>query len=114
MFFFEMQTAHAADEHRWVGIELITLAIVWVGIAYAAQNRITQVDLPIQHLIPRGRHRIFKVSHKDFHIRVQCINHHFAIGWPRDLYATILQIVWNAENLPASFTDIFGFRKKIR
>ncbi|MNS64709.1 hypothetical protein D3C72_978460 [compost metagenome] len=89
VFFGQMKAAHATNQDRWIGFELIDFS-GFVGIADSAIHRIAQVDLPLDHFTPVRRQRIFEVGHKDFYVGIHGVNHHFALDWAGDFDATIL------------------------
>ena len=108
-----MQAAHAADQDRRVRFKLINFA-GFIGVTDGAVHRVAQVDLTFDHFVPVRRQRIFKIRHKDFHIGIQRIDHHFTLYRPGDLDASVLQILRNAAYRPVTFTNGSSFRNKVR
>lgn len=53
MFFRQVQTAYPADEYRRIGGQGISLSFR-TGVRDGAVDRIAQVDLTLDHLIPGG------------------------------------------------------------
>ena len=89
VFFWQMQTAYAADQHRRIRFELVNFT-GFVGIADGAVDGVAQVDLPVDNFLPVRREGIFEVRHKYFDVGIHGVNHHFALYRAGDLYATIL------------------------
>ena len=89
VFFRQMETAYATDQHRRIRFKLIDFP-GFVGIADGAVHGVAQVDLPLDNLTPVRCQRVFKISHKDFNVRVHGVDHHFAFYRTGDLNAAIL------------------------
>ena len=53
VFFRQVQAAHPADKHCGIGIEGVSLAFR-TGVRDGAVDRIAQVDLTLDHLVPGG------------------------------------------------------------
>ncbi|MNT46287.1 hypothetical protein D3C72_1829190 [compost metagenome] len=53
VFFRQVQTAYPADKHCGIGIEGVSLAFR-TGVRDGAVDRIAQVDLTLDHLVPGG------------------------------------------------------------
>ncbi|MNC10733.1 hypothetical protein D3C75_584000 [compost metagenome] len=88
VFFRQVKTTDATNQHRWVWLQLVYFA-GFVGPANGAVDGIAQVDLPIDNFAPTGCERIFKVSHKHFDVSIQRVNHHLAFDRPCDLDPSI-------------------------
>lgn len=50
-FFRQVQTAYPTNQNRWIGLELVNFAC-FIGVTDGAVNRITQVNLPVDHFVP--------------------------------------------------------------
>ena len=88
MLHWQMQTANAAYQHRWIGLELINFT-GFIGVTDGAIYRIPQIDLPFNDLLPVRSQRIFEVSHKNFHIGIERVNHHFSLNRSGNFNTTI-------------------------
>ena len=89
MLFRQMQAAHAAYQYRGIGLQLVNLA-GFIGVADGAIHRIAQINLAINDFVPVRGQRVLKICHKDFHIGVEGVNHHFALYRSGDFHPTIL------------------------
>ena len=112
MFFRQMQTAHPADKHGRIGVQGISLPFR-AGVGDGAVDRIAQVDLTLDHLVPGRCQRILEVRHEHLDVGVEGVDHHLALDRAGDLHAAILQVGGNAAHRPVSGADVGGFRQKI-
>ena len=88
VFFRQVQTTNATYQQSRIRFELINFTR-FVGVANGAIDRIAQVDLPVDNFAPLRSQRIFKISHKDFDVRVQRVDDHLALNRSGNLYAAI-------------------------
>ena len=78
-----------------------------------AADRVAQIDLPFDHVVPVRRVRVFKVRHENLRARIKRVDHHLAIGRPGDLDAAVLDVRRNRRAGPVAFPNRFCFRQKI-
>ncbi len=55
---------------------------------------------------------VLEVGHVAVGAGIQSVDYHFAVHWPGNLYAPVLQIHRYGSNLPVSLADSPGFGKK--
>ncbi len=111
VFFRQMQTAYATDQHRRIRFKLVNFT-GFIGIANGAVDGVAQVDLPVDNFPPVRREGVFEVRHKHFDVSVHGVDHHFALYRAGDLYAAILQIVRYSANFPFTVANGSSFRNK--
>src|SRR6185369_9226267 len=73
-------------------VQSVRLAGLWVFKRDGAANRVTQVDLAIDQVVPERGGRVFKVRHEYMSARVERINDHLAIDRSRDFDTAVLYI----------------------
>src|SRR5690606_1089054 len=108
----EMPASWAYREHGDLMVESIFFALRRAK-CYRATYSIFQVDVSFDKISPGRRGRILKVGHVDIRTGVECIDDHFSIYGPRDLYTTILQSSRYRFYSPILFANWFGRWQKV-
>lgn len=109
----QMQTAHPADEHGRVGIQGIGLPLRAL-VGNGAVDRIAQVDLALDHLVPGRGQGVLEVGHEDLDVGVEGIDHHFALDRAGDLHTAVLQIGGDAAHRPVTIANMGGLWQEVR
>ncbi len=94
-------------------IEVVALAL-GTDIADGALDRIAEIDLAFEIVLPGGRIRVFKIRHENIGAGVQRIDDHLAIDRARDLHTAVEQIVRNGRDRPFCLADVGGFGEEVR
>ena len=71
-------------------------------------DRVGEVALPVDHVLPRRRVRVLEVGHEDLRAAVQGVDHHLAIGRPGDLDAAVGQIRRRRRHAPVALAHASG------
>ena len=85
------------------------------GLVYPmrAVDRVAQVDLALDIVLPGGGIRIFEIGHEDVRAGVQRVDHHLAFYGPGDLDAPVLEVFRDRRHGPFLRPDIGGLLGKI-
>ena len=87
----EVPAARAHEQHRDLRIRRYCLPSGVLN-PIVRVDRVAQVDLAVDDVVPGRRERVLAVRHEHFRARVQRIDDHLAIGRTGDLDAPILQV----------------------
>src|SRR5215204_2310938 len=79
-----------------------------------AFDRIFHVELALQHVVPGGAVGVLEVSHPAARPRVQRVDRHLSVGWPRQLHTPVLKVVWDRRDLPVALPALPRLRQEIR
>src|ERR1700735_2922670 len=109
-----MPAPRADEEHSGIFIERISLAGGWIAEGDGAANRVAQIELPVQQVLPRGRGRILKVRHEHLGTTIERVDDHLAVYRSSNFYATIKQVGGQGSDRPLGIADVRGFRQKVR
>src|SRR5262249_11299819 len=77
-------------------------------------DRVAQIDLAFNHVVPRGRIGVFEIGHEHLRAGVERVDYHLAIGRSGDLNSAIAQIFRNGRACPVAITDVLCFTQKIQ
>src|SRR5919204_2236004 len=99
----EMPAAWPDDEHRGLIVQLVMLGSLLE--TDRAAHRIAQVELPVDHVVPRRAVCVLEIRHEGGGARVERVDHHLAIGRAGDLDAAVEQIFWLCRDAPLALTD---------
>ena len=87
MFFIQMPAARARNQNCHLVLQPVRFSLLYETDAPA--YGIVQVDLAFNHVGPGRAVGVLEVRHESGGTRVERVDHHFAIGRPRDLDATV-------------------------
>src|SRR2546428_9087700 len=108
-----MPTPRTHDESGNLFVEGVVLALR-ASIFDSSLNRVSEVQLPLDCLTPRGGLRVLEVGHVCACARIECVDHHLGVaGWTRDLDSSVLKVGRSRPNPPAALADPVGIGKKI-
>ncbi|MND95308.1 hypothetical protein D3C80_875590 [compost metagenome] len=113
VFLRQVQAAHPADQHRRIGLEAVGFALGAL-VGDGAIDRVAQVDLALDHLIPGRCQGVFEVRHEHLDVGVEGVDHHLALDRPGDLHPSVLQVGRDAAHRPASLANMGGLGQKVR
>ena len=105
MFFVEMPAAWSRKQYGGLVVELVRFAVLFQR--DGAQIRIAQIDLSVNHVVPRRAIRVFKIGHEGICAAVKRIDHHLAICRAGNFDAAILDIFWHRRHHPIAVADPF-------
>ena len=108
----QVPAARAHQQRRHRAVQAI-FAAIGVGELDPAVDRIAQVDVPLDVIVPGGRVGVLEVGHEYFRARVQRVDHHLAVDWPGDLYPSVLQISRDGRGHPVAGANVGGFGKEV-
>ena len=112
MLFHQMPAARPHQQRRHLGIEVVALAL-GTDVADGALDRVAQIELAFEIVLPGGRIRILEIRHEDVGAGVQRIDDHLAVDRARDLDTAVEQVVRNGRDGPFGFADAGGFGEEV-
>lgn len=81
---------------------------------HLATDRVVQVDLAVDHVVPGGRARVLKVSHVGPDVRVERVHDHLAVGRAGDLDAAVDQTgSWGSALPCVILSDVLGLGEEV-
>jgi hypothetical protein len=112
----QVPAARARDEHSGLVLKAVQLL---AGVRPAleadrAAHRIAQVDLPVDHVVPRRAVGVLEVRHERGSAAVERVDHHLAVGGAGDLDAPVEHVLRLRRHDPVAFANRFCLRQKIR
>ena len=107
VLFDEVPAARAHEQRRDLLVEAVRFAFRSREFDGAA-DRVAQVDLAFDHVVPGRGIRVLEVRHEDIRARVERIDHHLAVGRAGDFDAAVLQVLGRGGDFPAAFA--YGLR----
>ena len=84
------------------------LAAVGRGQLDRPADRVGEVHLTVDHVRPRRRGGVLEIGHEAARARVQCVDHHLAIGGTRDLDAAIEEVGRRGSHAPIGIARSSG------
>jgi hypothetical protein len=109
---FHVKAARADEEYCGPVVQLVRLAL-GRRVRDIAAVGVVQILLTLYHVIPGRCSGVFKISHEDTRTRVEGVDDHFAVGWPRDLHPAVLKFVWSRRNAPCRMAGRLGVGEEI-
>jgi hypothetical protein len=113
MLLKEVPAARTYEQRRGLRVQPILFA-VGIGEADRAVDRVPQIDLALDDVVPGRRERILAIRHEHLRARVERVDDHLAIGRPRDLDATVLQIRRDRRHAPLRVANLLRVRQEVR
>ncbi len=108
----QVPAARPHDEDCGVVGELVALAVRLE--LDRPLDRVDQVDLALDDVLPRGRVRVLEVGHEDARARVERVDHHLPIDGAGDLDATVLEIGGRGRHSPLAFAHLPSRGEEVR
>ena len=108
-----MPATWADEERRGFFLQLVRLALRRDEIDLAA-DRIAQVEMSLNIVVPARRVRVLEVGHEHAGARIERVDDHLALDRAGDLHPAILDVVGNGRADPARFADASRLVKKVR
>jgi hypothetical protein len=93
-------TARPHDQRRNLLVELVHLVVLLEP--DRPVDRVGEVPLPVDHVLPRRRVRILEIGHEDLRATVQRVDHHLAVCRPGDLDPAIRQVRGRGRHAPVA------------
>ncbi len=112
VLFQHVPAARAHEQHRYLVVQAIGLA-VRVDVADGAGDRIAQIDLGIDDVVPARRHRVFQVRHVHAGAGIEAVDQHLALRRPGDLDAPVLQFGGHRGDGPVAVAHAGGLGQEI-
>ena len=109
--FGQMPSARAHKQRRRVLAELVVPAVGAV-VGDRAVDRVTEVDVALDHVAPGRRVRILEVGHEAIGARVECVDRHLAIGRAGDLDPALLHVCGDRRDGPVALPDLARVREE--
>ena len=107
-----MKTARTNEEHRGLVVERIALVVCLEG--DRAVHGIAQMKLAIEAVRGRRTVRVLEVRHEHARTRVERVDDHLAIDWPRDLHTTIQDRGGQRRTTPSTLTHRARLRQEAK
>src|SRR5215831_13979868 len=100
----KVPAARAHEQRRDVFVELVFLALR-ADVVDAPADRVAQIDLPLDIVVPRRRIRVLEVRHEHLRARIERVDDHLAIDGTRYFDPAILDVGGDGGAGPRSFAD---------
>ena len=107
-----MPSARAHHQRRDPFIQFVAFAFR-TRKADRPADRILEIDMPVEIVVPSRRVGILKVRHEYARAGVQSVDDHLAVHWPGDFYSTIHQVLPDRRNPPLALADRCRFGQEI-
>ncbi len=109
----EVPAARPDEEHRDLVLQRVALLARLDG--DRPLDRIGQVELAPEDVLPGRRVRVLEVGHVDLRAGVERVDHHLPVACgPGDLDSPVLQVGGYGSYLPVAFTDRAGALEEVR
>ena len=99
----EMPAARPDEQHRDLLVQRVAL-LARVELDRPVE-RVREVALPLDAVLPGRRVRVLEVGHEDLRPRVEGVDHHLAVDGARDLDAPVGDLLRERRDAPVSVTD---------
>ena len=99
----QMPAARAHDERRRLLVQPVAL-LARVELD-RPPDRVAQVPLALDAVLPRRRARVLEVGHEHARARVEGVDHHLAVDRARDLDPPVAQVGRRRRDLPVAVAD---------
>ena len=113
MFFVQVPSSRPHKQRCRIRPNLILLSL-WTLVPNRSPNRVPQIVLAFNIVIPGRRIRVLEVGHENVGSRVQRVDDHLAIDWPGNFHAAIAQIPRYRSHSPIALPDFSRPRQKVR
>src|SRR5260221_1776224 len=113
MLFVQVPSPGPHKQRCWIGPNLIPLSLRTL-VPNCSTNRVPQIVLAFNIVIPGRRIRVLEVSHENVGSRVQRVDDHLAIDRPGNFHAAIAQVFGYRRNVPIALPDSSRLRQKVR
>jgi hypothetical protein len=112
VLFGEMPAARPHEQHRGLVVEAVRLAFRGRVVDPAA-DRIAQIELSLQMVVPLRRVGVLEVGHEHIGARVECVDDHLAIHRTGDLDAAVDNVGRDRRACPIGFADRARLRQEV-
>ena len=107
----QVPAARAHEEHRRVGPERVALL---AGVELDRPlERVGEVALPRDAVLPRGRVGVLEVRHEHPRARVERVDDHLAVDRPRDLDPAVGDLVRERRDPPVAAPNVARLREEV-
>ena len=97
-----------SHQQRRGRVDELVVAAVGAVVGDRAVDRVTQVQLAVDHVVPGRRGRVLTVGHEPVGARVQRVDHQLAVGRTGDLHPALGQRLGRRRDLPITLADRGG------
>ncbi len=104
VFFRQMPAARPHEQHRRLLVKLVGLAFRRREVD-PAPDRVAQVDVALDIVVPPGRVGVLEVGHEDAGARIERVDDHLAVDRPGDLDAAVDDVGRHRRARPVAFAD---------
>ena len=108
----QMPAPRAHQQCRRIVLERV-LATVGGPVADRAVDRVTQVDVPLDHVAPGRRVGVLEVGHEPVGARVQRVDDQLAVGRTGDLHPPLLHVLGDRRDLPVGLAHTPGAGEEV-
>ena len=109
----QVPAARADEQDGGLRVQPVGLAL-GRRVVDAAANRVAQVDVPLQVVVPLRRVRVLEVRHEDVGAGIERVDHHLPVDRPRDLDPPVDDVGGDRRAGPVAVADGAGFGKEVR
>src|SRR5262245_63264117 len=109
----QVKTARSHEQNGRARTELVRLSIVGRFEADGSTDRVHQIQLPLDQIVPSRSRRVLEVRHVDVRPEVHRIDHHLSVDWTRDLDTAIGQVFWQWSDGPVPVAYVSRLRQKV-
>jgi hypothetical protein len=107
----QMPPARAHDERRRLIVQPVAL-LARVELD-RPPDRVTQVPLALDAVLPGRRARVLEIGHEHARARVEGVDHHLAVDRARDLDPPVAQVGRRRRDLPLALADVFRLGREV-
>ena len=98
--------AAGADEQRGRVFAQLVAPAVGVAVGDRAVDRVAEVPVSVDHVVPRRRVGVLEVGHEPVRTRVQRVDDHLAVGRAGDLDPALLERRRGGRDRPIGLADL--------
>src|SRR5208282_692209 len=113
VLFVEVPSARPYHQRGQIGPKPILFSIRTL-VSDGSPNRVAQIVLAFDIVVPGGRIRVLEIGHENTGTRVQRVDDHLAIDRAGNFHATVEEILRNRRHFPLPLADSDRFRQKVR
>ena len=107
----EVPAARAHEQRRDLVVQAVLLL---TGVERDRPlERVREVDLALDAVLPGGRVRVLEVGHEHLRARVERVDHHLPVDRPRDLDPAVLDLVRHGLDPPVALADVVRLRQEV-
>ena len=110
----EVPAARPHEQDRGLVLERVLLARLGRRERDRAADRVAEVDLPVDQVVPGGAVGVLEVGHEDARARVERVDDHLPVGRPGDLDAAIEQVLGQRGHGPVAGAHVGRLGQEVR